>query len=106
MIGALITFFVLFILIKTFERDREDLESFSIGMVAGAPIIAVVLVQIALGLVVPNSIFLLILPPIVLIGVTFFLLWKNLEISKGRSAGYTFAVVLVNEVLRYFLVSN
>lgn len=46
------------------------------------------------------------LPPIVLIGLTFFLLNKNLEIPFGRSVAYTLAVVIVNEALALLLVSS
>ena len=105
MLGALITFVVLFGLIKTFERGRNDLDNFTIGMVAVAPVIAVVIVVVVLGLVYPSRELLMLVPPIVLIGLTFFLLWKNLEIPAGRSAAYTFVVVLVNEGINYLLRS-
>jgi hypothetical protein len=39
MVGAIITFFVLFGLIKTFERKRDDLDNFNIATVAIVPIL-------------------------------------------------------------------
>ena len=106
MIGALITFLVLFALIKVFERDRDDLDNFNIAMVAIVPILVVVIIRVVLGLLFPEPTLMLILPPVVLIGLTFILLWKNLEIPKGRSAAYTVAVLIVNEVLAYFFAAS
>ncbi|MGI9357626.1 MAG: hypothetical protein ACR2PF_21025 [Rhizobiaceae bacterium] len=103
MIGAFITFLVLFGLIKVFERKRDDLDNFNIITVAIVPVLAVVLVQVALGFLYPDPTLMLVLPPIVLIGLTFLLLWKNLEIPIGRSIGYTLVVVLVNEALVFLL---
>ncbi len=47
MFGALITFLVLFGLIKIFERSRDDLDSLQIGMVAVVPILVVVVIRIS-----------------------------------------------------------
>ena len=105
MLGALITFAVLFGLITIFERDRDDLDNFQISMVAVVPIIVVVLIRVVLGLVYPQPILMIALPPLALIGVTFLLLYKNLEIPVGRSIGYTVAVVIVNEALGFFLMA-
>lgn len=105
MIGALITFLVLLGLIKTFERSRDDLDNFQVGMVAVVPILAVVVVQVVLGLLYPQPLLMMVLPPLVLIGFTFFLLYRNLEIPIGRSIAYTVAVVIVNQGLAVVLVS-
>jgi len=99
LLGAFITFLVLFGLIKVFERSRDDLDGFQVGVVAIVPFLVVVIIRIALGFLYPQPILLLVVPPLVLIGVTFYLLHKNLEISVGRSIAYTVAVVVVNEVL-------
>ena len=104
-IGAFLTFLVLFALIKIFERKRDDLDNFNIVTVAIVPIIAVVLVAAALGMFYPQPTLQRILPPVVLISLTFLLLWKNLEIPAGRSIGYTVAVVLVNEGLGFLVAS-
>lgn len=106
MIGALLAFLVLFALVKVFERSREDLDNFNIATVAVVPLLSVVLVRVVLAFVYPNPTLALILPPIVLIGMTFFLLWKNLELPAARSALYTLAVVFVNEALGYVLAST
>ena len=99
MLGALITFFVLFGLIKIFERSRDDLDSFQVGMVALVPVLIVVIIRVVLGLLYPQPILMMVLPPLALIGFTFFLLYRHLDIPLGRSIGYTVAVVSVNEVL-------
>lgn len=106
MIGAFVTFLVLFGLIKIFERKRDDLDNFSIATVAIVPILSVILVGGALLFFYPNPTLQMVLPPLVLIGMTFALLWKNLEIPVGRSIGYTAVVVLVNELLAYFLAPS
>lgn len=103
MFGALITFFVLFGLIKVFERNRDDLDSFQVAMVAIVPILVVVIVGVTLGLLYPQPILMMVLPPLALIGVTFFLLYKNFEIPLSRSIVYTVVVVLVNEALSLVL---
>ena len=53
MFGAFLTFLVLFGLLKVFEREREDLDNFSIATVAIVPVLSVVLVSMALGFLVP-----------------------------------------------------
>ena len=103
MIGAFITFLVLFGLIKIFERKRDDLDNFNIVTVAIVPILSAILTQIALGFLYPNETLLRYAPPLVLIGATFLLLWKNPEIPIGKSAAYTAVVVAVNEGLAFLL---
>lgn len=106
MLGALITFLVLFGLIKIFERSRDDLDSFQVGVVAVVPILIVVIIRVVLGLLYPQPILMMVVPPLALIGFTFFLLYKNLDIPLARSIGYTVAVVVVNEVLALVLASS
>lgn len=106
MLGALITFLVLFGLVKLFERGRDDLDNFQIGMVAVVPILVVVVINVVLGLLYPQPLLMAILPALALIGLTFFLLFKNLEIPMSRSIAYTVAVVVVNEVLAFALTPS
>ena len=103
MIGAFFTFLVLFGLIKVFEKGRDDLDNFAIATVAIVPVLIVVVVRIVLGLLFPNPVLMLALPPLVLIGATFGILWKHLEFPIGRSIMYTLVVVIVNEALAYAL---
>lgn len=103
MVGAFITFLVLFGLIKVFERKRDDLDNFNIVTVAIVPVLSAVLTQIGLGFLYPDPTLLRFAPPVVLIGTTFLLLWKNLEIPLGKSFAYTAIVTLVNEGLAWFL---
>ncbi len=106
MIGAFLAFLVLFGLIKVFERGRDDLDNFNIATVAVVPILSIILIRVVLAFIYPNPIAMLVIPPVVLIGMTFFLLWKNLDLPPGRSALYTLAVVIVNEVLGYLFASG
>ena len=103
MIGAFVTFLVLFGAIKLFERDRDDLDNFVVATAVVVPILVAILIQITLGLLYPEPLLLGLLPPLVLIGLTFSLLWKHLEIHVGRSIGYTVLVVIVNETLAILL---
>jgi len=105
MVGAFLTFLVLFGLIKVFERDRDDLDNFNIATVAIVPVLSVLVVSVGLGFLYPNPVLMMFLPTLVLIGMTFVLLWKNLDISVGRSVGYTAAVVVTNVVIAYFFVA-
>jgi hypothetical protein len=106
MVGALVTFFVLFGLIKLFERGREGLDNFTIGTVAVVPVLAAILVRFVAGLLYPDPVILLVLPPVLLIVLTFILLWKNLEIPVVRSVSYTVVVVAVNEGLGFILAAG
>lgn len=99
MIGALITFAVLFGLIKVFEKDRDDLDNFNIAMVAIVPILIALLVGAGISMMIPEPGPLLYLPSVVLLVTTFVLLWKNLEIPINRAIGYTLAIVVVNELM-------
>ncbi len=103
MIGAFITFLVLFGLIRVFERGRDDLDNFVVATVVIIPILSTILVQVVLGFLYPEPLLLYLLPPLVLIGLTFALLWKHLEIHFGRAIGYTIAVAVVNESLAFVL---
>jgi hypothetical protein len=106
MVGALVTFFVLFGLIKLFERGREELDNFTIGTVAVVPVLAAILVRFVVGLLYPDPAILLVLPRVLLIVLTFILLWKNLEIPVVRSVLYTVVVVAVNEGLGFILAAG
>jgi hypothetical protein len=106
MIGAFVTFLVLFGLVKTFERKRDDLDNFNIATVAVVPVLSVILVRIVLSFVYPDPTLMALLPAAALIGLTFGLLWKNLDIPVGRSVIYTIVVLVVNEVLAFFLTSS
>lgn len=106
MIGVFVTFVVLFGMIKVFERKRDDLDNFNIATVAIVPVLCAVLVRVALGFIAPDAELLLVLPALVLIGTTFGLLWKNLEIPLGRSIIYTIIVAFVNEASVFLLAPS
>lgn len=106
MLGALLTFVVLFALVKLFERKRDDLDNFSIATVAIIPVLSVIAARVIIGLLFPDPILTVVLPAAVLIGATFFLLWKHLEIPVGRSVTYTVVVLLANEGIVYLLLAT
>ena len=106
MLGALLTFLVLFTLIKIFERKRDDLDNFSVATVAVVPVLSIIAVRVTLGMLYPNPLLMLLLPVVILIGMTYFLLWKHLDIPGGRSAMYTIAVLLVNEGVGFLLMAS
>ncbi len=99
MIAAFVAFLVLVALIKVIERGRDDLDGFVIASVAIIPILAVIVARVAVGFVYPEPLLLMLLPPLILIGLTFGLLWKHLDIPIGRSIGYTVVVVIVHQGL-------
>lgn len=104
MLVALITFAVLFGLIRIFERKRDDLDGFDIGMVAIVPVLVVVIIRVLVEFFFPDPLLVRVLPPVALIGFTFVLLFKHLEIPPGRSIVYTLTVVMVNTVVAMILV--
>ena len=106
MIGAFLTFLLLFGLIKGFERERDDLDGFTIGTVAVVPVLALILINVAIAFTIPESAVARFLPFIVLVALTFGLLWKHLEIPIARSAAYTAAVVAFNIALGFFFASG
>ena len=106
MIGALLTFFLLFGLIKIFERERDDLDGFTIGTVAVVPVLALILVNVAISFTIPESTIAQFLPFVILVALTFGLLWKHLDIPVTRSVGYTTAVVAFNIALGFFFASG
>ena len=104
MLGIFLAFAVLFVLIKVFEKSRDDLDNFNIATVAIVPVLVVFLTNIALASMEAEGLLLLVVPATVLVLTTFLLLWKNLEIPAGRSALYTVAVLLANEAFALLLI--
>ena len=99
MIGALFTFLVLYALLYVLERNRTEVDGFSIATVAGVPVLAAILVTVVLGLLYPNPVLLALLPLAVLLLGTFLLLRKMMELPVGRSIAYTGVVLVVNIAL-------
>ncbi len=106
MITILLTFIVLFGLLKVFERKREDLDGFQAGVVAIIPVVSAMLIQFALAIVYPERLALILVPALVLVGLTFFLLYKNLDLPLGRSIGYTVVVIVVNQAVALLLAAR
>lgn len=96
MIGAFLTVVFLFGAIRLFEKDRDDIETFNLLTVAIVPAIASFLTLLVVGAFFVEMPLLRLLPLAVSIGMTFGLLWKNLEIPAGRSAIYTLGVFALN----------
>ena len=103
MLGAIITIFVLFGMVRLLEKDRDDIDTFQLATVAVVPSLCVILYRVVVGLILPDPILMTIVPPILLIALTFGLLWKHLEIPLGRSVLYTVVVIVVNIGLGWLL---
>ena len=96
MIGALITFAILYVVLYSIERTRTEVDGFSVATVAGAPVIGSVLVAIALGFLYPDPLLLAFAPLATLLIITFLLLKKLMELSTTRSIAYTTLVLALN----------
>ena len=103
---AFVTFVVLVALVKIFERKRDDLDNFNIAIVAIIPVLVVFMGNFALRMLVPDPGNLLYILSAIQVGLTFILLWKNLEIPVARSLAYTITVVLIHEAIGWYLASG
>ena len=101
MIGAFITFLILYGLLYWLERERTEVDAFSIGAVAGVPVLMVVLVTVLLGMFYPNPLALAFAPLAILLISTFVLLLKIIELPVGRAVAYTAVVFVLNVGLSF-----
>jgi hypothetical protein len=106
MIGALVTFLVLYGLLYWLERNRTEVDAFSIGAVAVVPVLLVVLVSIGLAFLYPDPVALAVVPLLTLLVATFVLLLKIMRLSVGRSAAYTAVVLVLNVGLSFAVVNG
>ncbi len=97
MIGFIFTFFVLYVLIKASEGNREDLNGLMIVTIALIPAIAVIVLTGSLRPLGWEPWVLIAIRSVVLAGLTFGLLWKFLGVPIGRSVAFATIVVLVSE---------
>lgn len=104
MVGALVTFLVLYGLLYALERNRTEVDGFSIATVAAVPVLAALLVTVALGLLYPNPVLLATVPLAVLLVGTFLLLRKMMDLPVGRSVAYTGVVLALNITLSLLLM--
>jgi hypothetical protein len=104
MIGALITFLVLYGLLYGLERQRTEVDGFSIATVACVPVLLTVFVTIILGMFYRRPLALAVVPLATLLVATFLLLRKMMELPAGRSAAYTAVVFVLNVGLSLLLV--
>ena len=103
MLGVAVNFVVLYGIVWLFERKRSELDAGSIATAVIIPVIVLILFRVAayfLGLGVVGDIS----SPILYLLVTFFVLWKLLEIPVGRSATYSIALFVVNVGLAMVLI--
>ena len=98
MLGGILIFLFLWGLIAIFERDRDDLDAFSIATAVIGPTVAVIVVRIASGLL-GLGLWAGLLELLALVVVTFLVLTMHLEVKRGRAIGYTVAVVVFNFAL-------
>ena len=96
MIFAVLQFGVLFLAIRTLEREREDLDSFSIATAVIVPLLTAALLSWGIALTAPQWPFLPLLPPTAGTLVALLVLWRHLEIPFPRALGYTGLVILTD----------
>ena len=89
MILAVLQFGVLFLAIRTLEREREDLDSFSIATAVIVPLLTAALLSWWIALTAPQWPFVRLLPPTAGTLVALLVLWRHLELPLWRSLGYT-----------------
>jgi hypothetical protein len=98
MIGAIFTFVLLYALIYLFERQRDDLDAFSIATAVVVPTILVLVVHFMLrfagidrwaGLV----------EILVLVVATYMVLTMSLAIRRARALTYTSVILVFNFAL-------
>jgi len=106
MIGALVTFLVLYALLFWLERSRTEVDGFSIATVAAAPVMLAVVVKIALGFLFPHPLALAYLPLVAMLITTIILLLRMMELPAGRSAAYTVVVLVLNVGLSLILLQE
>ena len=97
MIGSIFTFLVLYILVKASEGNREDVSGLMIVTLALIPAMTIV---VATGILRPIGLepwVLICMRSVLLVGVTFGLLWKFLGIPVGRSLAFSIITLLVSE---------
>ncbi len=92
MISAILTFAFLYGLISFFERDRDDLDAFSIATAVVVPVIVTIFVQIGAGLIgLAQWADLIGLGTLAI--ATYLILAIHLEIKASHAIAYTFAVL-------------
>jgi hypothetical protein len=98
MIGAIFTFVFLWALIFLFERQRDDLDAFSI---AGAVVVPTILVFVAhLGLRFAEiDRWTGLIEILVLVVATYLVLTMSLAIRRTRALAYTSAILVFNFAL-------
>ncbi len=103
MVGAILTFIFLYGLIYFFERDRDDLDGFTIATAVVVPTIIMIFVQIGAGLLGLGQ-WAGLISLAALVVATYLVLAIHLEIKRGHAIAYTAAVVVFNILLGVGLV--
>ncbi len=102
---AFLTFVFLYALIFIVERKRRDIDAFLVAVAVVAPVIAAFLVTIAAGFFGYRALAAW-LWMLTLLGVTFVVLRRTLEMPAGRALSYTGAVLvfsLTAQSIMFFL---
>jgi hypothetical protein len=89
---SLLTFAFLYGLIFLMERGRSEVDPFLVAVAAIAPMISAFLLAFAAGIFGLPAIVTIWIWMITLIGVTFLVLLRTLQIPVVRAVGYTIAV--------------
>lgn len=103
MVGAAISFLVLFAALWLFERKKRDLDAFIIAVVVIAPVLILLLFSFGmflagLGAAVPFA------GPVLFLVTIVAALWKFLDLPIGRALAYGVLVILVNDLVALLLV--
>ncbi len=98
MIGAIFTFVLLWALIFLFERNRDDLDAFSIAAAVIVPTILVFVVHMGLRFAGVDR-WSGLIEILVLVVATYLALTMNLAIRRTRALAYTSAVLVFNFAL-------
>ncbi len=103
MIQAILTFAFLYGLIYFFERDRDDLDAFSIATAVVVPVIVTLFVQVGAALVgLGPWVGLIALATLAV--ATYLILAVHLEIKASHAIAYTAAVLVFNVLFEFGLV--
>lgn len=95
MIGAIFTFVLLYALFYMFERQRDDLDAFSIATAVIVPAVLVFIVHFALqfaGVTTWSGL----IEILVLVVATYLVLTMSLGIRRARALAYTSVILVFN----------
>ena len=100
MLSVFLVFLFLFALIHFCERDRDDLDGFTIATAVIVPVLIVIVLSVLGGFLGFGS-WLPIAQPVCLAIATYLVLTLNLEIKRIRAVWYTVAVLVFHFLVNF-----